>query len=490
MKSSVFPVAVLGAVLASIAPIFAQEKPEDDPLNAVVKIEVTTSVPDFVWPWRVNLGSGSGSGVVISPGQILTCAHCVTDSTFIRIRKNNEDDLFHAEPLFIDNDRDLALLKVDDPAFMRGIVPMEIGETPPVQSEVVAVGYPRGGRLISFTRGIVSRIEDIRYSQGWTVLLAAQVDAAINPGNSGGPVLDMKTFQIAGIAFQGRDDGESLGYMIPTDIIRCFLKDVEDKRLDGTPDLLFAADWLESEAKRRYLGMKPDQTGLLVTHVSPSLGDQSIHVDDVILEIDGYRVANNGNIRLEGNRIRSRAYPFYMRQIGESVPVKVLRGGDVVDLSVPVRKFDTKSKRFLHDEKPDYFVFGGLVFTTLSYSYSVSAKTSYHDDDTSEDKESPEEFFVMLSDVLGDVCTEGYFGAGGVHVRSVNGEKIRNLRHLVKLVEACQDEFVRFGVDADAEWDYLIAVDNAEMKAALPRVMERYQIPADRSEDLRTEPKP
>ena len=93
---------------------------------------------------------------------------------------------------------------------------MEIGETPHVQDDVLAVGYPRGGEDISYTRGIVSRIEDIKYSHGWANLLSIQVDAAINPGNSGGPVLDMKSGKVVGIAFQGlgKEEGDPLHVVI------------------------------------------------------------------------------------------------------------------------------------------------------------------------------------------------------------------------------------------------------------------------------------
>ena len=225
------------------------------PLNVVVKLEVTTAKPDIYCPWITRTGGGTGSGVVIDKGRILTCAHCVTDACYIRVRKHNEDRLYHGSVQFVDNDADLALVGVDDPAFMAGITPMEIGETPQVQDDVLAVGYPRGGENISYTRGIVSRIEDIKYSHGWTHLLGIQVDAAINPGNSGGPVLDMKSGKVAGIAFQGlgKEEGESLGYIIPADIIRHFLVDIRDGRVDGFPDFLFTGDQMESPAKRRYI---------------------------------------------------------------------------------------------------------------------------------------------------------------------------------------------------------------------------------------------
>ncbi|HBP55431.1 MAG TPA: peptidase S1, partial [Verrucomicrobiales bacterium] len=45
------------------------------------------------------------------------------------------------------------------------------------------IGYPAGGEQISYTSGVVSRVELINYVQpGNRSLLAVQTDAAINPG--------------------------------------------------------------------------------------------------------------------------------------------------------------------------------------------------------------------------------------------------------------------------------------------------------------------
>ena len=158
----------LAVALAVAQPALAQvaSTGEHDPLNAVVKLEVSTAKPDICCPWSNRTGGGTGSGVVIAPGRIITCAHCVTDACYIRVRKHNEDMLYHGSVQFIDNDADLALVRVEDPGFMDGIMPMEIGETPHIQDDVLAIGYPIGGDDISYTRGIVSRIEDIRYSHG------------------------------------------------------------------------------------------------------------------------------------------------------------------------------------------------------------------------------------------------------------------------------------------------------------------------------------
>ena len=216
-KSAVWSMVLAATIVTAQNVEMPQE--DEDPyggmFNAVVKLEVVTSEANPISPWQNVSGGGDGSGVVIGNGRILTCAHCVTDATYIRIRKNSEDSIYKGTVEFIDNDCDLALVKVPDPVFMRDITPMQIGVTPVEQARVLAVGYPLGGRGVAFTEGVVSRIEDRQYTHSLKTLLTIQVDAAINPGNSGGPILDMASGRICGIAFQGDKRGEALGYLIP-----------------------------------------------------------------------------------------------------------------------------------------------------------------------------------------------------------------------------------------------------------------------------------
>ena len=459
----------------------------NNPINAVVKIEVETAKSLISCPWANRTGNSTSSGVVIDNGRILTCAHCVTDASFINIRKHNEDTLYHATVLFVDNDADLALVQVAEPKFMSDITPLEIGETPHVQDDVTAVGYPIGGDDISYTRGIVSRIEDIRYAHGWSDLLGVQVDAAINHGNSGGPVMD-NNGRIAGIAFQGQEKGEALGYIIPPDIIRHFLVDIQDGKVDGFSDILFAMDLMENPAKRRYYRMDSARTGVVVDYVDSVLGKDSIRKDDIILEIDGYKVSNMGRIRLAGGEARSLYYPLYTRQIGEKIPVKVFRDGTVVETSITAAKKNRRIRRWMYDVRPDYFVYGGLVFTTVSYDYLVDSRAEIHDD-IIKDKSFVDDEPVAISFCFSDKAIDGYRGAANSLVRSVNGVKVRNLRHLTELVDQCHDGFVRFGLDRGNEWDNKLIVDAREMREATVRVMKRNLIPADRSEDLRTKPK-
>ncbi len=218
--------------------------------------------------------------------------------------------------------------------------------------------------------------------------------------------------------------------------------------------------------------------------MDPVLGKDSIHTDDIILEIDGYKVSNNGRIRLDGGVARSLHYPVYTRQIGEKIPVKVFRDGKEVETFIMVAKKNSRSRGLMYDVKPDYFVYGGFVFTTVSLDYLAFTRASFHDSVT-KNREFPDDEPVVISYCFADESVEGYLGGTESLVRSVNGVKVRNLRHLVELVDSCESGFVCFGIDHSTEWDVKVIVDAKEMCEATVRVMKRNLIPADRSEDLR-----
>ena len=459
---------------------------KNDPLNAVVKVEVTSSAPNFIMPWQTTMSDeSSGSGVVISGRRILTNAHNVADSKLVAVRKKSNDTLFPAKVLFVNHECDLALLTVDDPKFFADITPMEFAETPPPQSLVVAAGFPIGGDGLSLTQGIISRIEIRRYTHSRELLLAAQVDAAINPGNSGGPVL--YEGKIVGIAFQGNKSGESLGYMIPSDVIKHFFKDIEDGKVDGFGVLGFEYLRLDNPDTRAYLKMSPDQTGIMVRKVHPGTDGNALKVRDVVLAIDGKSIANNGNIRLPDGQARHYTTVASNKQLGEKVALTLLRDGKIVESELAVRKFNEQVEPYLYDQRPEYYIIGGLVFTKLSYSYFQSWGRNNPPDrlvrKIGTEKESPTDDVIVLSLVLGDEVNIGYNMAAALELVSVNGKKIRNLRELVETVEQCRDEYITFTF-AD---DLPLILNLNHLREATPRIMERYRIHVDRY--LKPQPK-
>ena len=171
------------------------------PEQSVVQIINYTQRPNWIEPWRFsNVSGGLGSGFVIEGQRVMTNAHVVSWSKQIILHRYQDPKPYRARIEFIGHDCDLAVLKVDDPRFFEGIEPLPIGDLPSVRSSVLTYGYPAGGRQISYTRGVISRIEAQRYAHiANRSFLAVQTDAAINPGNSGGPAI--QDGKVVGVSF-------------------------------------------------------------------------------------------------------------------------------------------------------------------------------------------------------------------------------------------------------------------------------------------------
>ena len=355
-----------GTLLESPPPAVAAAAPE----RAVVQILVSSQVPVFDAPWRYHpIRRSSGTGFVIEGGRILTNAHVIAWAKQILIRRYQDPRLLPARVVFAGHDCDLALIEPVDPKDLEGVKALEFGELPAVQSTVVTCGYPAGGDQMSFTRGVVSRIEVQPYAHpGNRSWLAVQTDAAINPGNSGGPVFQGD--KVVGVAFQGLPGLQNAGFFIPPEVVRHFLDDVKDGRYDGFPMAGVGFDSLQNPAYRRLLGLTDDGRGARVDWLRPDgSAAKVLRPDDVLLEAGGYPVGSDAMIPYRGNRVAA-GVAFQQAQAGEKLPLKIWREGKAIDVLLPMEAYtgDRLAGR-QHDEPPRYFIYGGMVFTPLSANY-------------------------------------------------------------------------------------------------------------------------
>ena len=469
---------ILLALLAISAAAFSSAQNQNNPLSAVVKITTISCPPDFFSPWRNSTQSGgSGSGVVIGGNVILTNSHNIADATYISVERDQNGEPFTAKVKAVNHQCDLALLEVEDESFFEGITPFEIGETPPAQTQVFAAGYPIGGDGISVTQGIISRIESMKYAQyPYFSHIAAQLDAAINHGNSGGPVLlDGK---IVGIAFQGADWGEGLGYMIHTDIINHFLNEVKLGEIRGFGRLCVATQPLQSADARRFLKMKKGHSGILVSKVY-SNADKNIKLGDVILEIDGFKVFNNGNVFNERGESVHYSSIIDRKRFGDTVKLKLLRDGKEISATARLALKNNKILPHCYNEAPKYMLAGGFVFTNLSLSFldelgDVPAEFSMM---FTQENADEGEHTIIISQTLGDPTTEGYKGVSGVLLKSVNGKKVKNLKELAKIYDEQKDGFIIF--ECSDNLKIIVGIDS--LKSSMPRIMKNYNIPSDRN---------
>jgi len=471
---------------------FAQGK--DYITQSIVKIIATHNHPDYESPWqRHGIHTVTGSGAIIDGKRILTNAHVVADQTLVEVQREGSGNTYTASVEYVCHSCDLALLNVSDDAFFEGATPLKLDGLPELQSQVAVYGFPTGGETISITQGIVSRIEVDYYVHSTDRFLLVQVDAAINPGNSGGPVIS--DGKIIGIAMQSLEHAENIGYIVPTPIIDHFLLDIKDGKLDGFPELDVFVQLMENDALREYVQLPRGQSGLLVTGIGadPEL-NRVLRPGDVIMELDGYGIGRDGKINLTENIRVESSHVEYLKQVGDTMKIKLLRDGKVqlTSIKLSARKLRANNKEY--DVLPRYFVFAGLVFQPISNGYLKSNRgsqyglMSYIPEYTLQgySKIIPERIqdkrkeIVVLSRVLPDAINRGYKNMEGTVVYSVNGEVIKDLKHLTKVIDKAKGKNLQIVTDLGN----VIILDLILARKSLNRVLDNYQVYTDRSPDL------
>jgi S1-C subfamily serine protease len=464
-----------------------------DVREAIVKVYVVSNSPDYYNPWSMQgPQGGSGSGCIIENNLILTNAHVVSDHTFLQVRKYGETERYQAQVVAVSHLTDLALLKVEDPAFFAGEPALLFGELPETQQEVLVYGFPMGGDMLSITKGIISRIEHQPYVHSSSTFLAGQIDAAINPGNSGGPVL--VNDKIVGVVMQGITSSQNIGYMVPVPVIRHFFDDLKDGTYDGYPSLGVGLQDMENQGLRKYYQMEEGLSGVLINQIIPgSPADGYLQAGDILLSIGDYTVGNDGTVEFRTNERTQLTYVIQQKQIGEKVQMEILRKGKKISLDLNLFRSLKKDRLVPMEEYetlPSYYIYGGLIFCPLSKNlldiwgpqwYQSAPKELIFPLLNNNIPEKEGQQVVVLLKTLAANVNEGYQDVNSWVVDKVNGEKIWNLSDLVKKVENSLDPYIIF----EDKWGQQIVIDREKAENTHQEILETYRIPFDRSEDLR-----
>lgn len=459
--------------------------------RSVFKIAVVSQSPDFQKPWKMDpTQESSGTGFYIGHNRILTNAHVVANARYITVQRDGDPIREPATVTFIAHDADLAIITARNKDYFNGMTALKFGGMPRLRSPVATVGYPTGGDQLSVTKGIVSRVGYRAYvHSGAFSHLLIQVDSAINPGNSGGPVFQDNN--VVGVAFQSFVSAASIGYIIPTPVIARFLKDIADGTYDGhVEDGLETRRWSAANpAAMKYYGMGNQRKGVTVTHVYPwSCLAEHIQVNDLLLEINGKDIGVDGKIDFQGERVDFNT-TYDLSQIGEKISFVLKRQKEIKKIEVAVAK-DKKHyfRGNLYSWHPRYFIFGGLVFTTLSKEYLKEwgdkwqklapnlIKYLHFSGQFDPDFANTPEFVVLATRLSHPINTYIDSQTNAV-VKSVNGRAVAGLEDLIHHLENNDDEFISIEFLGD---DEPAVLRRSDVRLANHRILEQYGIDQDR----------
>eukprot|EP00897_Mesotaenium_endlicherianum_P008806 jgi/Mesen1/7954/ME000422S07111 len=383
--------------------------------------------------------SSSSSGFIVAGRRVLTSAHCVEHQSQVKVKRRGCDTKY------------LATVLADD-AFWSDVVPLQLGALPRLQDAVTVVGYPVGGDTISVTSGVVSRIESLKH-----------------------------------------EDVENIGYIIPTPVILHFTADV-DRNGSYTGFPILGVEWqkMESPDLKKALGLAPQQKGVRVRRVEPTAPAAAVlQPSDVILSFDGVNVADDGTVLFRNGERINFSYLVSQKHVGDRATLRVLRRARVVSLELQLAAHRRLIPVHTRGRPPSFFIVAGVVFTPVSVPYLKSEYGKEYDYDAPVkllDKlmhamaQFDDEQVIVVSQVLVSDVNIGYEDIVNTQLLGFNGTPVRNLRHLVSMVDTCTEPFLQF----ELEYQQVVVLETQRAKAATPDILKVHGISSAMSADLAT----
>ncbi|MEM6855151.1 MAG: trypsin-like peptidase domain-containing protein [Planctomycetota bacterium] len=473
-----------------------------DPRQAVVRIYSTIRYPQLYEPWnKTSPSESTGTGFFINTpdGQrlILTNNHVVGWASQIYIEGYQSTERHRARVVAAATDFDLALLKLDKPEALADRPTLDFtNELPRSRDNVAVYGYPTGGNEQSVTKGIVSRVEVASYDES-AIGLRVQVDAAINPGNSGGPaILDGR---VVGVAFQANTDAENVGYLIPAVEVQRFLEDAADGSYEGKRYITLDFQVLDNPGLRDQLGLTSDQTGVMVNRVEtghPGLPTGSqFRFRDVVTHIGPYAIDNRGQSEI-APELRG-AFLYLADPLVDdhgTVPLTVIRDGQTIEIREPAFNDPPLLLPHIGNGYPRYYIFGPMAFTQATRDFYEYVNRDYVP--VLGLFRSPlvtrfidrqvfpgEELVCVTAPFFPHPLVRGYDNPLFNVVEAVNGEPVKNLEHLVRLLNESEDEFLEFTFGEFSAEQFVF--NRQDMKDSTEEILNDNGIRYQSSKDLR-----
>lgn len=178
---------------------------------------------------------GTGSGVVVAKGYVLTNYHVVENASMLEVTSG--DDTYSATVAGYDESLDLAVLKVED----LPLEPVVLGDSDALKvgDWAICIGNPLRftgtttvGVISALNREVTSKSTDAYGRRTNNVNLMIQTDAAINAGNSGGGMFNVAG-ELVGVpsmkytgSYYSTSTVEGIGMAIPINVAKPLIEEV------------------------------------------------------------------------------------------------------------------------------------------------------------------------------------------------------------------------------------------------------------------------
>ncbi|MEC4676979.1 MAG: DegQ family serine endoprotease [Nitrospirota bacterium] len=290
-----------------------------------------------------------GSGVIVSgDGYIITNNHVVEQADEIRVTLLDKRS-FDARIIGADPKSDVAIVKIG----AKDLQAIRWGDSDKLRvgEFVLAIGNPY--RLShTVTMGIISAVgrANVGIADYEDFI---QTDAAINPGNSGGPLVNIKG-ELIGIntAIFSRSGGyQGIGFAVPSNMARLVMDQLIQEGKVTRGWLGVSIQELTPELSRKF-GLRRSKGALVGDVVRGGPAEKAgIKSGDIILEFNGKKVKNVGNLRNMASECK----------VGSKVSITIFRDGTKSSRSVVISELPVETAGMLPETQPGESTFEELT---------------------------------------------------------------------------------------------------------------------------------
>ena len=316
---------------------------------------------------------GSGSGVVVADGYVLTNYHVVEDATTLEVTSG--DKVYPAELKGTDEAKDIAVLYVED----LDIEPVVLGDSDQlsVGDWAICIGNPLSftgtttvGVISALNREITSDSTDEYGKRAVNTMI--QTDAAINAGNSGGgmfnvagELIGIPSMKYTGSMFTG-STVEGIGMAIPINEAKELINDVlagngnvesasgttqssQSISTGDTPRIGVSVSNLNPNSYAVAYNLIPNGAYVVEVESGSPAEQAGMLVDDIVVSVDGTRISSKEEM----------TSILQSKQAGDTVILKIYRvegglssyddqtslpDGEYIDLTVELAILDVAAQ--------------------------------------------------------------------------------------------------------------------------------------------------
>ena len=467
------------------APVVVEAHAGNGSLRAgVVSVRVTGQ--DWNWraPWeKQSPWTRTVTGLVVPGHRILAASTAFGNPLLVEAQKLGSEARTVARVELVDHEGPLALIAVDDPGFWEGLAPLALDARAPGEGDVQVLRWQRTGLLDSYP-GTLRQVRSGRHGLSQTSLLT--IDVASSAEGLGESEVVIVKGRVAGLV-TGRSADTYQAIAAP--VLAQFLAGAAQGDWRSFARAGIAWQDLTNPALRESLGLTPGETGIRLTRVLPhGSAGAVLKPGDVVLELGGAKLDPTGYYEhpLYGRMLFALLFSDGRRP-GDTMPVKVLRDGQRLDLQLQLRAMGPEQDRvppYVYGRGPDYLIKGGLVFQELTRPYLASwgdwsrrapPRLLVAIDREPDEVGAEPRRIVLLSSVLPDPANLGYQELRDLIVERVNGRSVANLAELRQAFGAALAGFhvIEF-VSGDGA--ARIVIDAAEAEAAGERLHRAYGV--------------